>query len=343
MSKVLLITDQHFGVRNDNQYYLERYRLFYENIVLPYIDKHGITEIINLGDTFDRRKYVNFNSLDYTHDMWFKPVADRGIRMTCLVGNHDIYYKNTLKVSSPDLLLTQYQNINVVSEPTEMTIGGKKMMLVPWICDENRDKTLDMINNSKATYCMGHLELNGFSPVPGYTMTHGDNPDIFKKFKLTCSGHYHMRSRRDRIVYLGNPYQLYWNDYGHERGFHILNTTDATLEFVKNPYNTFSKLFYKDGVGITDEEIENVKGTYVKLVVEDKTDQLAFDQTVRRLHKADLADLKIIEDMSYDLDEDIDVEVEDTLTILESCVSEFDNGHEIFGILKSLYLEAQEV
>ena len=129
----------------------------------------------------------------------------------------------------------------------------------------------------------------------------------------------------------------------HERGFHILNTTDATLEFVKNPYNTFSKLFYKDGVGITDEEIESVKGTYVKLVVEDKSDQLAFDQTVRRLHKADLADLKIIEDMSYDLDEDIDVEVEDTLTILESCVSEFDNGHEIFGILKSLYLEAQEV
>ena len=260
MSKVLLITDQHFGVRNDNQYYLERYRLFYENIVLPYIDEHGITEIINLGDTFDRRKYVNFNSLDYTHDMWFKPVADRGIRMTCLVGNHDIYYKNTLKVSSPELLLTQYQNINVVSTPTEMTIGGKKMMLVPWICDENRDETLDMITKSKAQYCMGHLELNGFSPVPGYTMEHGDNPDIFKKFKLTCSGHYHMRSRRDRIVYLGNPYQLYWNDYGHERGFHILNTTDATLEFVKNPYNTFSKLFYKDGVGITDEEIEMSKG-----------------------------------------------------------------------------------
>jgi hypothetical protein len=343
MSKVLLITDQHFGVRNDNQYYLERYRLFYENVVLPYIDEHGITEIINLGDTFDRRKYVNFNSLDYTHDMWFKPVADRGIRMTCLVGNHDIYYKNTLKVSSPDLLLTQYQNINVVSTPTEMTIGGKKMMLVPWICDENREETLDMINKSKAQFCMGHLELNGFSPVPGYTMEHGDNPDIFKKFKLTCSGHYHMRSRRDRIQYLGNPYQLYWNDYGHERGFHILNTTDANLEFIKNPYNTFSKLFYKDGVGITDEEIDSVKGTYVKLVVEDKTDQLAFDQTVRRLHKADLADLKIIEDMSYDLDEDIDVEVEDTLTILESCVSEFDNGHEIFGILKSLYLEAQEV
>ena len=151
MSKVLLITDQHFGVRNDNQYYLERYRLFYENIVLPYIDKHGITEIINLGDTFDRRKYVNFNSLDYTHDMWFKPVADRGIRMTCLVGNHDIYYKNTLKVSSPELLLTQYQNINVVSSPTEMTIGGKKMMLVPWICDENREETLEAVSYTHLT------------------------------------------------------------------------------------------------------------------------------------------------------------------------------------------------
>ena len=37
-----------------------------------------------------------------------------------------------------------------------------------------------------------------------------------------------------------------------------------------------------------------------------------------------------------------DVEVEDTLTILEHCVSEFDNKDDIFPILKSLYMEAVE-
>ena len=64
---------------------------------------------------------------------------------------------------------------------------------------------------------------------------------------------------------------------------------------------------------------------------------------MRRLQAADLADLKIIEDMTYELDDVDDVEIEDTLTILEQCVSEFENKEGIFKILKSLYMEAQEV
>nr|BAR35472.1 gp47 recombination endonuclease [uncultured Mediterranean phage uvMED] len=340
MSKVLLITDQHFGVRNDNQYYVERYQKFYGEIVLPYIDEHGITEILCLGDTFDKRKSINFSSLSAAHDMWFGPLAERGIRMTMLVGNHDIYYKNTLKVSAPELLLREYSNIQIVSDPTEMTIGGRKMLLLPWICDDNRSDALNLIKKSKATYCMGHLELKGFQPIAGFTMDHGTEPDLFSKFKLVCSGHYHLPSRKNQIVYLGNPYQLYWNDYGSDRGFHILNTKDYTLDFVKNPYNTFSKVYYKDGI---DVDVSQLEGTYVKLIVEEKNDQLFFDQTVRKLQKANLADFKIIEDISYGLDDVEDVEIEDTLSILETCVSDMKNKQDIFGILKSLYMEALEV
>ena len=47
--------------------------------------------------------------------------------------------------------------------------------------------------------------------------------------------------------------------------------------------------------------------------------------------------------MSYDLDDVDDVEVEDTLTILEQCVSEFENKDDIFKILKTLYMEASDV
>ena len=38
--KLLLITDQHFGVRNDSPAYIEQYRKFYKDTVLPYIDKN---------------------------------------------------------------------------------------------------------------------------------------------------------------------------------------------------------------------------------------------------------------------------------------------------------------
>ena len=343
MSKVLLITDQHFGVRNDNLHYVERYRKFYTEVVLPKIDEEGITEILNLGDTFDRRKSCNFASLEAAKDMWFRPLQERGIKQTILLGNHDIYYKNTLRVNSPDLLLGEFDNIEIIYSPGERVIGGKLMMLVTWICEENKQACWEAINDTDAKYCMGHFELNGFDPIPGYTMTHGDDPSPFKKFKMVCSGHYHVKSSKSNIRYLGNPCQLYWNDYGQERGFHILNN-NGSLTFHTNPFDTFHKIYYNDDLSLSPVDIKRLEGMYVKVIVEDKKDQVKFDSVVRRLQAADLADLKIIEDMSYDLDDvDDDVEMEDTLTILEQCVSDFENKEGIFKILKSLYMEAQEV
>ena len=343
MSKVLLITDQHFGVRNDNLHYVERYHKFYTEVVLPKIDEEGITEILNLGDTFDRRKSCNFASLEAAKDMWFRPLQERGIKQTILLGNHDIYYKNTLRVNSPDLLLGEFDNIEIIYSPGERVIGGKLMMLVPWICEENKQACWEAINDTDAKYCMGHFELNGFDPIPGYTMTHGDDPSPFKKFKMVCSGHYHVKSSKSNIRYLGNPCQLYWNDYGLERGFHILNN-NGSLTFHTNPFDTFHKIYYNDDLSLSPVDIKRLEGMYVKVIVEEKKDQVKFDSIVRRLQAADLADLKIIEDMSYELDDvDDDVEIEDTLTILEQCVSDFENKEGIFKILKSLYMEAVEV
>jgi len=343
MSKVLLITDQHFGVRNDNLHYVERYRKFYTEVVLPKIDEEGITEILNLGDTFDRRKSCNFASLEAAKDMWFRPLQERGIKQTILLGNHDIYYKNTLRVNSPDLLLGEFDNIEIIYSPGERVIGGKLMMLIPWICEENKQACWEAINDTDAKYCMGHFELNGFDPIPGYTMTHGDDPSPFKKFKMVCSGHYHVKSSKSNIRYLGNPCQLYWNDYDQERGFHILNN-NGSLTFHTNPFDTFHKIYYNDDLSLSPVDIKRLEGMYVKVIVEEKKDQVKFDSIVRRLQAADLADLKIIEDMSYELDDvDDDVEIEDTLTILEQCVSDFENKEGIFKILKSLYMEAVEV
>ena len=343
---ILMISDQHFGVRNDNQVFIDKYRQFYSTVVLPFIKKNCIKHVICLGDTFDRRKSINFHSLDAAKEMWFDPLKENGVHMWMLIGNHDIYYKNTLKINAPSHLLSGYDNITIIDEPTELVFDSRKFLLLPWICDDNGRRTRSEIENSSASVCCGHLELTGFEAIPGVVMEHGEDPSIYNKFNLVCSGHFHMKSRRGNINYLGNPYQLYWNDYSQRRGFHVLNTDTLKLQFHANPYTIFNKIYYDD-VNNSYETIpdhSDLAGSYVKLVVSEKQNQIWFDRYVKRLQEVGVADLKIIEDLTLELgDVDESIKTEDTMTILESYVLDLEDTIDktsVVKILKSLYMEA---
>ena len=342
--KILLITDQHFGVRNDNLHFVEHYRKFYSNIVIPFIKASGIKEIINLGDTFDKRRSINYMSLEAAKEMWFDPVKELGCKMTALIGNHDIYYKNTLRINSPEELLGGY-DIDVIDEPTTRNYDGTDILFLPWICDENYDRTLRSITESTAPVCMGHLELNGFEAHPGHVMDKGIDMNIFSKFNKVFSGHYHTKSNKNNCYYLGNPYQLYWNDYGQKRGFHVFDTETLRTTFYRNPFDTFHKLNYNNGVVLPNEE--EIKGTFVKLIVEDKGDYTKFDYFVRQLQDIGLADLKIVEDLSVDIEGgDVVVETEDTITLLDNYIDDIElkvDKSNIKNIMRSLYMEASEL
>ena len=192
---------------------------------------------------------------------------------------------------------------------------------------------------------MGHLELNGFEAHPGHVMDHGTDMSLFRKFDKVFSGHYHTKSNKDNCYYLGNPYQLYWNDYAQKRGFHVLDTDTHKTTFYRNPFDTFHKLYYNNGVAIPNEE--ELKGTYVKLIVEDKGDYSKFDYKVKQLQDIGLADLKIIEDLSVDLENgDTVVETEDTMTLLDNYIDGIDikvDKNNVKGIMRSLYMEAAEL
>ena len=343
--KVLLITDQHFGVRNDNQNFIDHYRKFYSEVVIPFVDANKIDTIINLGDTFDKRRSINYMSLDEAKKMWFDPITDLGCHMTSLVGNHDIYYKNTLRINAPTELLGEYENFDTVDKPTTLNYDGLDILMLPWICEENYDKTLRIITESEAPVCMGHLELNGFEAHPGHVMQTGTDMYVFQKFKKVFSGHYHTKSNMDNCYYLGNPYQLYWSDYGARRGFHVFDTETLRTTFYRNPYNTFHKLYYNNKlVAPSEEELE---GTFVKLIVEDKGDYAKFDYNVRKLQDIGLADLKIVEDLSVNLEEgETTVETEDTLTLLDNYIDEIEvkvNKDNVKSVMRSLYMEASEL
>ena len=59
--------------------------------------------------------------------------------------------------------------------------------------------------------------------------------------------------------------------------------------------------------------------SFIKLIVEKKTDTDKFERFISVLYAAGVHEIKVIEDPSFeqDLNEEIDIEKEDTLTILE--------------------------
>ena len=342
--KILLITDQHFGVRNDNQHFINHYRRFYSKVVIPFIKASGIKEVISLGDTFDRRRYINFHSLDEAKEMWFDQLIKLGCNHTMLIGNHDIYYKNTLKVNAPHEILGEY-NFDVIDKPITKSYDGVDILLLPWICDDNKSEVFEAVQRSKAPVLMGHLELNGFEAHPGHIMESGMDGTFFNKFKRVFSGHYHQKSTKGNISYLGNPYQLYWNDYGCKRGFHVFDTSTLKTTFYRNPFDIFYKLYYNNGVSIP--ESEDLKGSFVKLIVEEKGDYQKFDYAVKQLQNIGLGDLKIVEDLSAELEcSDSTLETEDTMTLLESYIDEIElkvDKSNVKSVMRSLYVEASEL
>ena len=346
--KVALITDQHFGARNDSIHFLDFYEKFYSGTFFPTLEKEGVKHVLILGDTFDRRKYVNFYSLQRAKKMFFDPLAERGIEVHMLVGNHDTYYKNTNDVHSPGLVL-DYKNINIISEPEVITLGGTNILMMPWICAENQEQSIDMLKNAKAEICMGHFEIAGFAMYRGMKSEEGLDRELFKRFDFTFSGHYHHKSSNSDIHYLGNPYELTWQDYADNRGFHILDLSSRTFNFIRNPNVMFNRINYDDKANdiktINSMDLSQYKNTYVKVVVVNKTNPYVFDMFMNKLYDAGTLDITIAEDFTEleDIsDEDID-QAEDTVTILNKYVDNLTTDLEkdkLKVIMKELYVEA---
>ena len=155
--KVAIITDQHFGCRKNSKLFHDYFLKFYNDVFFPTLEKEGITTVINMGDTFDSRKAIDFSALTWAKDNYFDRLKDMGITVHTIVGNHDIYYKNTNDVNAIDLLLREYDNIPIYEETVPIEVGGLSILLVPWINKENEDQTLAMIKKSISPVCIGHL------------------------------------------------------------------------------------------------------------------------------------------------------------------------------------------
>jgi len=254
------------------------------------------------------------------------------IQLHSIVGNHSTYYRNTNDVNSSELLYGHYDNVCAYPKPTTITLDGTDIDILPWINSENYDIMMEFIKDSKSQIGFGHLEVDGFAMYKGYIANSGLPKSLFNRYEVLCSGHYHHKSSKDNIHYLGAPYEITWNDYDDPRGFHIFDTQTRELEFIRNKYRLFEKIYYDDNnIDYSTLDTSYYKDKIVKLIVEEKSNLSDFENFVERLYKSELADLIILEDLSeysmrYNEDEEEDIEVGNTSTFLDEYVDSIPEG-----------------
>jgi DNA repair exonuclease SbcCD nuclease subunit len=351
--KIALITDTHWGARGDSIAFAEYFNRFYYEHFFPYLAEHGISRIFHLGDIVDRRKYINF--VTARHLRKFVEYCDTsGIRLDVIVGNHDTSFKNTNEVNSMrELFEHSTYDIHYYSDPTDVDINGTTIGVLPWVCSGNYEESMDFLRNTSAQILFGHLEIAGFEMYKGAVNDHGFDSKIFDKFDVVCSGHFHHKSTRGNINYLGAPYEMSWSDYNDPRGFHVFDTETRELTYIRNPLTMFNKIHYHDQDKTLDDimavDFDHYKGSYVKLIVHSKTNPYWFDMFVDKIEKAGVLDLQVVDDnLNLQLEDDGDIvsEAEDTLTVLNKVVDQVDSRVDkkvLYNFLSSLYNEALSV
>lgn len=344
MTKIALITDTHWGVRNDNTAILDMSKRFLDDVFFKELDKQDIKHIIHLGDLVDRRKQINIQTAKRLREDFIIPILERNIDYHQILGNHDVYYKSTNKVNAVQEMYGEL--ISWYDTATELTINDIPLLLVPWICSDNKDESYKAIQASRSNFCLGHLEIIGFEMYRGSISTHGDSRNLFDKFDLTLSGHYHHKSTDGSIHYLGSHGQFTWSDYGDERGFHILDLNTRGLTFYENPYKMFTKVHYDDESKtlneLMDYNFDLCKSTYVKVIVRNKTNPYWFDKFCERIEKVGVIDMQIVDDhLNLNLEDDSDIvnEAESTIDIFRKHIAKLPQANFNKTKLETLVVE----
>ena len=348
--KICILGDTHFGCRGDSLDFHKYFEKFYDEVLFPYLKANDIEVIFQMGDLFDRRKYINFNTLHLCRNYFFDRCQILGIKVHTLLGNHDVAFKNTLEVNSTGLLLNEYENVEYYDDFDTVEFDGVNIDVVPWICDSNEKEIFQKMKESKSQICFGHFEIAGFEMDRGNVCDHGLDKKLLSKYDVVLSGHFHHKSTDSNITYVGTPYEMTWSDYNDPKGFHIFDTNTRELEFVKNPHTMFNKIVYDDGE--TDFEFWNnydfspLKDTYVKIVVLNKQNPFLFDHVIDKTYKIGVADLSVVEDftdLSVDFDQEIVDQAEDTMQILSKHIDNLTldvEPEKLKKIMRELYVEA---
>ena len=326
MSNVALLMDLHFGARGNSVHFHKFYERFFSEKFFPYLIDNDIKTVLQLGDLYENRKHTNHFTLHESNRYFFSKFDEYDINLITVLGNHDLFYKNSLEISSPELFLKQYKNITVINKPSIINVDDELITCIPWICEENYQEAVDLITSTKTKTCVGHFEIQNFKMFKnGISAQHGLTQDLFSHYEYVWSGHYHHKSTNGNISYLGTPYPTTWQDYDDQKGFHVFNTKTRKLKFIENPFDIFIQEVYnsdnEDNTDyLADDYINQFADKYVKIQVVKKENPFVFDLFLDKLQGVNPIDLTVIEEVINIESEELVDETADTISIVNGYV-----------------------
>jgi hypothetical protein len=352
--KLAFICDTHFGVRNDSPFFLDNALSFFENQFFPFLKDNNITQVIHLGDFFDRRKYVNFNTLSLVRKRFVDKLQEHNITFHITIGNHDTYFRNTNELNSlRELLTDRYDNIKLYENPTTINFDDFCFGIVPWVTKDNEAEVVDFISKCPCRMIGGHFEINGFQVVMGVKHSHGFTTEIFKRFDRVLSGHFHIKQSQGNIHYLGTQYQLNFSDVYSTKGFHVYDTETDEMDFIENVGNIFHVFNYDDS---NQDEVKrivkfinetNLKNGFIRVTVRSKARQEIFDKFIDALWDKGIQDLSVVEDQIDHKTSGVEFsESEDTMSIIgreiDAIERDVDKG-KLKTLIRDLYMESLKI
>lgn len=344
--KIALINDTHFGARGDSQLFFDYFMKFFDKVFFPYIEENNIKTIIHAGDLMDRRKFVNFNILNQVRTRFMDKLCEDNIEMHCILGNHDVYYRNTNEINSTKELFGD--RLNLYDLPVVVNFDGLNIAFLPWVNKTNYDESVKFIKNAPAPILIGHLELDGYQVMRGVDYHGGMDAKLFNRYEQVISGHFHCRQEKDNIYYMGTQYQITFSDLGETKGFHILDTETRELKFIENPNRMFYTLKYNDQEGpieVDSLDFSHLKDTYVRLEIEYKKHPYSFDKFMDKLYDEGVAKITTVEDFdnsSWEEEEMVDL-AQDTVTLINNeidLMEEISDKDKMKKLIKDLYMES---
>lgn len=340
MNKIAIITDLHFGIKKNNDTFLENQIKFFRKQFIPYLKENSIKKICILGDIFDNRNSINTKVLNDVINLFEELNFLEKIYL--IIGNHDSYLNTSVEITSIKFL-EKYNNIHLMYNPEIVIIENKKILFVPWITDYNN--FYDYFKKADFDVCMGHFDIAGFNLNKFETSKEGIPSDVFfAKDKLIFSGHFHLRSKQKKgnseIIYIGSPYQMTRNDINEERGFCVLNLDDLSYENINNNISLkYIRLKYPQRFNE-----ENIRGNIVDVQVDsedmydDKKIEKYLDniENFNPIYKPNVFILNKNLESEFNFD---DYNIGSILDLMKDYVETIDikNKHEIYNILFELY------
>jgi calcineurin-like phosphoesterase family protein len=268
--RVWFITDIHLGVKNNSNEWVEIIEAYFDNFFFPLVEENYQPGdvLLCLGDFFDSRQSVNLRVLNLGVKIAekFSEIFVDGIWI--LIGNHDIFGKNTNDINSLKTI-KWIPGITICEEPTSIKLGNRTFFMMPWRKNtEEEESCLDNIHPHDFLCC--HCDIRGLKFNKFVNIEHGSDISKFQKFSKVFSGHIHYAQKVGNIHMLGSPYELTRSDMGNSKGIYLLDLETQQIEFFGNDFSPkFKRYSFDDILEKTPEEVNlEFSNNFVDVLIE---------------------------------------------------------------------------